>query len=128
MLTGQNDLQEWQSTSAAIIEACEQTRKLPETIEDYKNRVRALQNNVRDLKQEMSNMTRDHRREKLDSAARYRQKEVDLAKAYEDATNKNNAVNEREVQMWKTKFQTAQENGNNAVKELHSQKAYVASV
>lgn len=67
-------------------------------------------------------MTRDHRRDKMESAARYRQKEVDVAKAYEDATNRNNTANEREVQMWKTKFHTAQENGINAAKELHAQK------
>jgi hypothetical protein len=68
-------------------------------------------------------MTREHRREKVESAARYRQKEVDLAKAYEDSKANYMAVKDREVQMWQTKFHTAQERGNNAVQELNLQTA-----
>lgn len=120
-----DNLQEWQSLSAAIIEACEQTRRLPELIEEYKNRVASLKAKVRDRETEMANQVREHRRDKVDSAARFRQKEVDLAKEFEDRESKIKNDLEREVQIWRTKYQTAQESGSNAVRELHLQKAYV---
>lgn len=107
--------------SAAIIEACEETRKLPEVLESYKSRISSLQTKIRENDAKMSEQTREYRREKVDSAARFRQKEVDLAHGYREKEARLKADFDKEVQIWRTKFQTAQDSGNNAAAALHEQ-------
>jgi hypothetical protein len=107
--------------SAAIIEACEETRKLPEVLENYKSRVSSLQEKIRENEAKIAEQTRDHRRDKVDTAARFRQMEVDLAQDYRNKEIRLKSDFDKEVQIWRTKFQTAQESGNNAAAALHEQ-------
>lgn len=69
----------------------------------------------------MAEQDRAHRRDKIESSARFRQKEVDLAEEYRTKETQLKADFDKEVQIWRTKFQTAQENGNNAATVLHDQ-------
>lgn len=117
----QDNLREWQAMSAAIVEACEETRKLPEVLENYKSRVSSLQEKIRENEAKIAEQTRDHRRDKVDTAARFRQKEVDLAQDYRDKETRLKTDFDKEIQIWRTKFQTAQESGNNAANALHEQ-------
>jgi Na+-translocating ferredoxin:NAD+ oxidoreductase RnfC subunit len=107
--------------SGAIITACEETRRLPEVIESYKLRISTLQAKIRENEARMTEQERTHRRDKLDSSARFRQKEVDLAHEFREKEARLKADFDKEVQMWRTKFQTAQDSGNNAANALHAQ-------
>ncbi|GHJ88461.1 hypothetical protein NliqN6_4863 [Naganishia liquefaciens] len=116
-----DNIREWQAMSGAIITACEETRRLPEVIESYKLRISTLQAKIRENEARMTEQERTHRRDKLDSSARFRQKEVDLAHEFREKEVRLKADFDKEVQMWRTKFQTAQDSGNNAANALHAQ-------
>ncbi|KAJ9106248.1 hypothetical protein QFC21_001393 [Naganishia friedmannii] len=116
-----DNLQEWLTLSAGIIEACEKTRRLPEVIDDYKTRIAELQSHVRERDESLKALALQHQRQLREMSARNRQDELTLTTHHKAVETKLKADYEKDVQGWRAKYQTAQDSSNSAATALQEQ-------